>query len=328
MNYESLELLLKNIKKLKVLVAGDIGIDNYIVGDAKRISPEAPVPVVRVNETYDRLGLAANVVSNISSLGGLSSIISTIGADKNSSALKDMFLKLKFDTDGLVFDKNKTTIKKIRVLASKQHHVVRIDFEDFYSLEEPVISQLVDKYKILIKDKNLVILQDYAKGFFNKTICDEFISIAKSKNIPVFVDPSRKADPCIYSNADLIKPNLDEFKIMCKLDLEKKYDYDLYAKNLVASLKCKFLVVTKGKDGLTVYENKKNPFSIASNNFEVYDVSGAGDTVIASLALAYVSGSSINDAAFFANLTAGIVVTKIGTSTVNDAEVLNFYKKL
>lgn len=328
MNFEKLEFLLKNLKKLNVLVAGDIGIDNYIFGDAKRISPEAPVPVVKVNETYNRLGLAANVISNIRSLGAASSILSVIGCDDDAKLIKSMFTKLKVDTDSLVFDKTKTTIKKTRVLASKQHHVVRIDFEDTYSLSESMTAKIIDKYKQLIKGKNIVILQDYAKGFFDKNICDEFISIAKASGVPVFVDPSRKADPMIYSKAELIKPNLDEFKIMCNLDLEKTYSYDDYAKNLQKKLNCNFLVITKGKNGMTVYEKNKNPFSIASNNFEVYDVSGAGDTVIASLALAYASGLDIKDSVFFSNLTAGIVVTKIGTSTVTDSEVLNFYKKL
>jgi len=326
MNLDKIKKVFSKFNKINVLVAGDLGLDTYIVGEVKRISPEAPVPIVRVKETYTRLGLSLNVANNINSLNGTSFIIGLIGEDEYAKNIKTILKKQNISTNSIISDKNFKTINKTRVLASKRHHVVRLDFEEKFILNSKLIHNILEKYKKLINKVDIVIVQDYGKGFINSIISQEFINIAIQNNKPIFIDPSRKQDVFIYKNADLIKPNLDEFKIINKLDLDESYNYDNYAYKLRSSLNTKYIVLTKGIEGMSIYYDNNKVYNLSSNKVEVFDVSGAGDTVIASLALAFVAGLDIKDAASFANICGAIVVSKVGTSTVNQSEIIDFVK--
>jgi len=325
-NLDKIKSTISKFNKINVLVVGDLGIDTYIVGEVKRISPEAPVPVLRVKETYSRLGLALNVANNVSSLNANSQVIGLLGEDTHAKNIKKLLKDLKISDSGLIFDNNFSTINKTRVLASNRHHLLRLDFEEKFILNNDLINKIIDKYSLLLNKASIVIIQDYGKGLINKVVSNELISMAKQKNKAIFVDPSRNQDILIYKNADLIKPNLDEFKTMNNLDLDETYEYDAYAFKFIKELNTKYLVLTKGIDGMSVYYDINKVHNIASNKVEVFDVSGAGDTVIASLALAYTAGLDIKEAAYFANICGAIVVTKVGTSTLSQTDIFEFMK--
>ena len=327
MKINDVEKLLGSLKKSKVLVVGDIGLDNYIVGDVKKISPEAPVPVVEVKEHYYRLGLSANVANNVKALGAKCDVIGVIGDDSNAEIIKKELRDIKIDTDGLIIDKNRPTTHKTRVLASRLHHVVRIDREDKTALPTPIKNKIIKKCDDMISAYDVIILEDYAKGFFKNGVASEIIDICNKAKKPVFIDPSRYTDPNFYKGATLLKPNFDEIKLISGVEIEDEKTLQKACAEVLKRLDLEYLVVTRGKEGMTVFSKKNKPHTIPTFALEVYDVSGAGDTVISSLALACSAGLNIYDSAFFANTTAAIVVGKVGTAIATPDEIIKFLKE-
>ncbi|MCX6112871.1 MAG: D-glycero-beta-D-manno-heptose-7-phosphate kinase [Proteobacteria bacterium] len=324
MKIKDVEKLLESLKRSKILAIGDIGLDNYIVGDVKKISPEAPVPIVEVKEHYYRLGLSANVANNVKALGAKCDVIGVIGDDSNAAIIKKELQDIKIDTDGLIVDKNRPTTHKTRVLASRLHHVVRIDREDKAPLSNPIRNKIIKKCKDMISGYDVIILEDYAKGFFKNGVASEIIDICHKAKKSVFVDPSRYTDPNLYKGATLLKPNFEETRIISGVEIEDEKTLYKSCGEILKRLDLEYLVVTRGKDGMTVFSKKHKPHTIPTFALEVFDVSGAGDTVIASLALAYSAGMNIYDSAFFANTTAAIVVAKVGTAVVTPNEIIKF----
>ena len=327
MKIKEVEKLLGSLKRSKVLVVGDIGLDNYIVGDVKKISPEAPVPVVEVKEHYYRLGLSANVANNVRALGAKCDVIGVIGDDSNASIIRKELQNINIDTDGLVVDKNRPTTNKTRVLASKLHHVVRIDREENSQLSAAIKSKIIKKCKDMIPEYDVIIMEDYAKGLFKNGVASDIIGICHKAKKPVFVDPSRYTDPNLYKGSTLLKPNFDETKIISGVEIEDERTLQKACSEVLKRLDLEYLVVTRGKEGMTVFSKKHKPHTIPTFALEVYDVSGAGDTVIASLALAYSVGMNIYDSAFFANTTAAIVVAKVGTAVATPDEIIKFLQE-
>ena len=307
---------LKALKKAKVLVVGDLMLDHYINGSVDRISPEAPVPVIRPKNEEFRLGGAANVATNISSLGGKPKLLGIIGKDNEGSQIKKL-LKESSVSNVLVVSK-KPSVTKQRIVVSKQQ-ILRLDKEDFFSKDDSL-----ELKKIFIREAKkypLVILSDYNKGSLREV--QKFIKIANKKGSKVLVDPKGE-DFKKYKGASILTPNYNEF---CRVLGIPKNESDLTKKGheLIKNLGLEALLITRGPEGMTLLRLEKK--KILRNDFlaeakEVFDVSGAGDTVLGAFALALASGMDIVESVKLANIAAGIVVGKFGTSVVSLDEIL------
>ena len=313
-----------NLKKLSegnVLVFGDIILDRYLSGTVDRVSPEAPVPVLRPHKEETRLGGAANVALNLSSLDCKVTLIGALGKDAAAGQVTKLLKKNKIKT--ALTKSLHPTISKLRILASQQQ-LLRIDNEEEFS-DEDWQSSLSQFKKHVSLDKNKVlIISDYDKGTLKNI--PSLISVAKKKNKLVLVDPKGK-DFGKYKGADVVTPNLSEFedvvgKIKSENNLTKK------GKDLIKTLNLKSLLITRGSEGMTLLESKNG--KIVRSDFptkaqDVFDVSGAGDTVIASIAAGLASGFTLSDSIKLANIAAGIVVGKLGTSSVTQGEISPFF---
>jgi rfaE bifunctional protein kinase chain/domain len=318
--------LLENLAKLegrKILVVGDVGLDEYLSGDVKRISPEAPVPVIDVKAREYRVGLAANVAQNIHSLGGVSLLVGLVG---NDSAAKDLGSLLKTNgvsEQNLVTDGSRPTTRKVRVM-SGQHHMVRIDFEERKFLDAAIEAQLIKKIEGLLPSLDGVILQDYGKGVLSENLCQKLIQLSKQAGKPVLIDPHRTTPVRYYRGADLIKPNRDEAFILSGLNIDdarEKADTIIeVGEAITKQTGAKSLVITSGREGVYLFSNGAVT-RVPTTPRQVYDVTGAGDTYLAALALGWLSGFSLPQSAVLANAAAGVVVGKIGSVPCTRAEL-------
>ena len=296
----------------KILVVGDIMLDRYWFGSTNRISPEAPVPIVRVLNTSDRLGGAANVALNARSLGASVSIMSVIGNDIAGQTILDL-LKKSDITPIIRIDSNLETTVKLRILA-KQQQILRVDFEN--RPQQEVLSALLHDFELIIRNYDVLVMSDYGKG--GLTHIHRMISIANKNHIPVLVDP-KGCDYSRYKKATLITPNRDELSLVVG-KWSNETDLHTKALSLMKKLELKALLLTRSEEGMTLFtENKIS--NIPAQAKEVYDVSGAGDTVIAVLATLIAAGVSLEQAVSFANRAGGIVVGKLGTSSITRKEL-------
>ncbi len=301
--------LKKNFSEKKILVIGDLMLDHYIWGKVERISPEAPVPVVNVHHREFHLGGAANVVSNIFSLGATPYLIGLVGEDKNGMRIKDILQKKNISTSYLIEDASRPTTVKTRVIAHNQQ-VVRVDREDRSWISSEMEKKVFQKYKSVIQNVDAVILEDYNKGFLTDTLIKNIMQTAKSKGKFVAVDPKYK-NFFSYVGCTLFKPNFAEFSSNMKLI--QKVDEQGKAEKLLKKLKAEYLILTKGEKGLSVYQKGVDEsFNIPTFAKKVYDVSGAGDTVIAALVLSFICGVDIKQSAFIANHAASIACSQVG----------------
>lgn len=296
-----------------VTVVGDVMLDSYWKGPSSRISPEAPVPVVRVTDKEERAGGAANVAINIASLGAPCNLVGIVGEDKNAEILEKIVRSHSIKTD-FVLTKDHPTITKLRVL-SRNQQLLRLDFEDSFSnLDEEMI---LKSFKDSVKNSKVVIFSDYGKGSLASV--SKMIEIASSLGIASLIDP-KGTDFEKYRGATLLTPNMSEFeavvgKVANDEDLEQK------ALALISKLNLKMLLVTRSEDGMSLIRPGMKAVHLPTYAREVYDVTGAGDTVIGTLGTCLASGMDIVTACEYANSAAGIVVGKIGTSTVSPAEL-------
>lgn len=296
-----------------VTVVGDVMLDSYWKGPSSRISPEAPVPVVRVTDKEERAGGAANVAINIASLGAPCNLVGIVGEDKNAEILEKIVRAHSIKTD-FVLTKEHPTITKLRVL-SRNQQLLRLDFEDSFSnLDEEMI---LKSFKDSVKNSKVVIFSDYGKGSLSSV--RKMIEIASSLGIASLIDP-KGTDFEKYRGATLLTPNMSEFeavvgKVANDDDLEQK------ALALISKLDLKMLLVTRSEDGMSLIRPGMKAVHLPTYAREVYDVTGAGDTVIGTLGTCLASGMDIVTACEYANSAAGIVVGKIGTSTVSPAEL-------
>lgn len=302
----------------KTLVIGDIGLDEYLLGEVERISPEAPVPVLRLHETEVKLGLAANVAKNIASLGGSCDILGICGKDLAANELNRIFNSFDGINQILVESEERPTIKKTRVL-SKHHHLLRIDREEKRNLSQAELNLTKEKLEALNwASYNSVILEDYGKGFLTGEVCEFVITKAKDQGLRVLVDPSKGVNPKKFQGAYLFKPNYSEtmaYNDRAAFSSGKEEREDLSYTELLDWVKSQgefdVLVSTLGAQGMALYSSK---FKSRIPTFAkgVYDVTGAGDTVIAALAFALDRGLEVKEACVFANMAAGFVVGEVG----------------
>lgn len=295
-----------------VLVVGDTMLDRYWFGDAQRISPEAPVPVVRVVRTDERLGGAANVALNIRSLGVNASLMSVIGDDEAGRTISDLLKKSNITALMHTDPELKTTVK-LRIVA-RQQQMLRADFENHPTNE--VLAALLDNYESAIEKADAIVLSDYGKGGLDHIV--QMIACAKKRNIPVLIDPKGN-DYERYRGASIITPNRAELAMVvgnwnCEEQLRQK------AQTLRKHLCLDGLLLTRSEEGMTLY-TQEGDFTVPAQAREVYDVSGAGDTVIAVMACMLAAGLDKREAVNIANQAGGIVVGKLGTATVTYNEL-------
>lgn len=296
----------------KILVVGDCMLDRYWVGKVVRISPEAPVPILNVTSSYDRLGGAANVAKNLASVGAEVDLLSVVGNDDNGNTINRL-VEQSGITSFLRFDPTISTTLKLRTVAQTQQ-LLRIDFESSPSKE--ILASLTGKFKEIINNYEVVIFSDYGKGGLSHI--SEMITFARQIGITVLVDP-KGSDYAKYKGASVITPNREELaRVIGPWNSEK----ELIQKTtkLRKSLELEAILLTRSEEGMTLF-TKDEVKSIPSKALEVYDVSGAGDTVIAILAYMLAKGMKLLDAAKVANAAAGIVVSKLGTASVNQKEL-------
>jgi len=313
----------------KILVIGDVGVDKYTQGEVVRISPEAPVPVVEVTKEWKKLGLAANISHNLTTLNVDSLILGVIGDDSNASVFETLLEDNQLKTWGIVRDNSRPTIFKERITTSTQQ-ICRIDYENSSPIDKTVEKNLSSKFSDFIDDYQAVIIEDYSKGTLSDLFIQELIKKCNEKNILVSVDPGKQTSPHVYTGATLLKPNLVEAKKMVKFlgHAYQKMSLEEIGDTLQKELNIKYLVITLGKDGMALWDGKNICKKIPTLADEVFDVSGAGDTSISLLTLSLICNASLEEAAWVANCGAGVVVAKKGTATVNKDELLRFYKRL
>lgn len=302
------------LKKAKVMIVGDIGLDEYVNGAVKRISPEAPVPVLDVVEQEARLGLATNVAQNIASLGGTPILISVMGEDDTANELKALLEKSNVSSKYLESDPSRPTTRKLRVM-SGHHHIVRVDYEKKIPLSKDIEQKILERVKANIEESDILVLQDYAKGVLSKELCAALISLAKSHNKLVLVDPNRNTPVSFYEGASLMTPNLDEALALGGYDLEenRNSEDDLLdvGNKLMNAIKSDKMIITRSQDGMSLFE-EASAVKVPTFARRVSDVTGAGDTVIAAISLGIAAGFSLEESCVLANYAAGVVVGKIG----------------
>jgi len=318
---------INSFKHKKILVIGDLILDRYIFGKVNRISPEAPVPVVDVVRESFLLGGAANVANNIIALGGNVSVAGIIGRDTAGKYLREMLEQKNVGTEGIIEDKRPTTVKT-RVVAHNQQ-VVRFDREDSKRLEGKNLSLLLNYIKKAITVHDAVIVSDYKKGIVSAPLIKALVKYAKPDNTFIAVDP-KVGHFRFYKNVSLITPNLMEASLGAGFEIRDEKSLMKAGKTLITRLSCKSLLVTRGEDGMSLFE-LENSKEIKATHIptvaqKVFDVTGAGDTVIATFALAYAAGASLEDAAVIANHAAGIVVGEVGTAVATPEALLKSLK--
>lgn len=297
----------------RVLVIGDIMLDRYWVGETSRISPEAPVPVVKVGQTDDRAGGAGNVALNLAALGSAAVIVGVVGADEAAEVLQGQLSAAGILTD-FQRSSSKPTITKLRVM-SRHQQLIRMDFEQPFDAEDS--SQFLEKTRQHIEQANVLVLSDYAKG--SLADCQALITLAREHRVPVLVDP-KGTEFKRYRGATLLTPNIHELELVvgtCPTEqvlVEK-------ASALMADLDLSALLVTRGEHGMTLLRPGVAALHLPARAREVFDVTGAGDTVIATLAASIAAGYSLAEATGLANMAAGVVVGKLGTATISGPEL-------
>ena len=308
-----MKIEIPSLSTANVLVVGDLMLDRYWHGDTSRISPEAPVPVVLVGESEERAGGAGNVALNISALGAKASLMGFTGDDEPCTALESLLKPVGIDC---LFDKltGAATITKLRVL-SRHQQLIRLDFEDGF--EKQTAGNLLKEFEKQIKNAGTVVLSDYGKGTLRQI--QEFIQLARKAGKPVLVDP-KGSDFTKYRGATLITPNMHEFEGVVGR-CEDDEDIVQKGQDLMQSLDLDALLITRSERGMTLLQKDLPAIHLPTRAKEVFDVTGAGDTVISVLAVSLAAGETFADATVLSNLAAGIVVSKLGTATVSVDEL-------
>ncbi len=303
----------------RILVVGDVMLDLYIRGEVERISPEAPVPVVRISSETWVPGGSANVASNISSLGGDPILAGVIGADPAGRRLKSLLRGRRIDGRALVVDPGRPTVTKSRVVAAHQQ-VVRIDRESPGDIRPELKKQLLGAIGRISGKIDGVVLEDYAKGLVDQDLIDRLVAFARRRGCFLVVDPNGRRR-FNYRGAKLISPNLKEAIELGGLGGE--VPLNRLGRTLLGKWGAESVLITLGEEGMCLFEGRKKPFQIPTVAREVFDVSGAGDTVIGTVALALASGADLRQASRIANCAAGVVVGKLGTATLTTDELLS-----
>jgi len=314
--------IIRGFKDRHVLVIGDIILDHYIWGKVNRISPEAPVPVVEVTRESFLLGGAANVAHNIVSLGGRAAVIGINGQDIAGEALMNILMQRGVNCDG-IFTENRPTTVKTRVIAHNQQ-VVRFDREDKKYVDGKILKGILGHINSVLLQYDAVIISDYQKGMISQGLIRDIVKKAKPKEMFISVDP-KVGHFDFYKGVSLITPNVMEASSGSKIEIRDDKTLLKAGKSLLKKLSCKAVLITRGEQGMSLFEKKKVTH-IPTVARKVYDVTGAGDTVISAFTLAYASGARMEEAAMIANHAAGIVVAEVGTAVATADQIIESFK--
>ena len=316
---ENTSTLIERLKSARVLTIGDIMLDRYVNGSVERISPEAPIPVLHIDHEKVMLGGSGNVAANIAALGGGGTIISILGDDGAGIEVARLVRGLgNIDFAPATIDGRPTTIKTRFVAGNQQ--MMRADIEDASAIDADGENEIIANAKGAIKDHGAIVLSDYGKGALNDKVMQDVIKAAADAKITIIVDPKGR-DFSRYRGADIITPNKKELFEATNMAVDSDDEIVAAARSVIKSAGVKYVLATRSADGMTLISAKGNPIHLKAESLDVFDVSGAGDTVVAVLALGLAAGGDIELAARLANVAAGIVVGKTGTATATASEL-------
>jgi D-glycero-beta-D-manno-heptose-7-phosphate kinase len=315
----SLQRHIERFPEAAVLVVGDLMLDHYIWGKVSRISPEAPVPVVHVDSESWQLGGASNVYNNIVSLGGRTEICGVVGVDEGGRRLLEALRTRRAGRGGLVVDAERPTTTKTRVVAHSQQ-VVRFDVEQRTEIPPASQRRILRQIESRLTDISCVVVSDYAKGVVTSTLMAELVRLTTGRRIPLVVDP-KVEHFSYYKGVTVVTPNHLEAAQAAGVHGEDDRAVSEAGETIRQRLGCRSVLVTRGERGMSLFESDATSLHIPTTARQVYDVTGAGDTVVATLALALATGASFKDAAVLANHAAGIVVGMVGTATVTPQQL-------
>ena len=307
--------LFARMRGKRILVVGDLMIDEWIWGDVTRISPEAPVPVVKVGRHTFTLGGAGNVANNLRALGATVAFVGIAGADDEGTRAKEMFAALDVDASGVLQIENRSTTRKTRIVAHNQQ-VVRADWETTVPPSAAESARLVDEIKNRVAGVDAIVLSDYAKGLFSRPVVEAALGA------PIVVADPKPANIDLFAGVTCVAPNAGEAAQITGIPVSSNDALERAARDLLRRLKCKYVLVTQGEHGMTLYGRDGEHFTVPAAARTVFDVSGAGDTVVAVLSSALAAGAPILSAMQLANFAAGVVVEKLGTATASPDEIV------
>jgi rfaE bifunctional protein kinase chain/domain len=312
--------LLAAMRGRRVLVVGDVMLDEFLWGRVGRISPEAPVPVVEITSQTFHLGGAANVACNVRSLGGQALVAGVVGGDAAGQRLRDALVRNGVE-DALALDGHgRPTTHKTRIIAHHQQ-VVRADREETGEIGAALEDALGDGLRRSARGVGAIILSDYQKGVVTRRLMKKVLDAARREGVPLLVDPKVRHF-ALYRGAAVVTPNQMEAEQATGVRIRDAASLHEAGRKILKTLRCRAALITRGEQGMTLFERDEQPVEIPTAAQQVFDVTGAGDTVIATLALALAGGAPLPEAAMLANYAAGVVVGKIGTATVSPEEVL------
>lgn len=312
--------LVARFSGVHVFVVGDVMLDRFIVGSVTRISPEAPVPVVRFRSEHLRLGGAANVAHNIAALGGKPTLAGLIGVDAAGATLREQLSAAGIRGEGLVEDRDRRTTEKVRVVTERNQQVARIDYEADGDAHGDVKQALLGRVKSLGRNMKVLLVSDYLKGTVSRALIEGLVAIKAACHVPLIVDPKIPHLDC-YGGATLVTPNHHEAEAATHRPIRNDSDARTAARDIRARVRCDSVLITRGEHGMWLSDRDLEG-SIPAVAREVSDVTGAGDTVAATLALAIAAGATLAEAALLANHAAGIVVGRFGAATVTPEELI------
>jgi D-glycero-beta-D-manno-heptose-7-phosphate kinase len=304
---------------LPILVVGDVMLDRFIVGRVSRISPEAPVPVVHFESEHVRLGGAANVAHNITTLGGHASLVGVVGVDAAALRLREQLAAAAIGVDGLVEDRGRPTTEKVRIVTERNQQVARVDYERDSDVAGDLVRVLVARVKRLGADAKTLLVSDYLKGTVTRHVVEAMVGLKRSDR-PLVIDPKIPHLAC-YAGATLVTPNHHEAELATHRHIRTDDEAREAARDFKLRAHCDAVLITRGDQGMWLLDGATEG-AVLSVAREVSDVTGAGDTVVATLALALASGATMTEAAVLANYAAAIVVGKFGAATVRPDELI------
>jgi D-beta-D-heptose 7-phosphate kinase/D-beta-D-heptose 1-phosphate adenosyltransferase len=325
LEFNRLKKIIKNFDKAALLVVGDLMLDEFVWGKVSRISPEAPVPVVWVTSESFMPGGASNVANNVQALGGEIYLAGVVGNDSKGNLLLEELKKRNINIGGVVRDSERPTTLKSRVMAHHQH-VVRIDRETTDDIDDNIVEQILTFAREVIKKIDAVIIEDYGKGVIVPHLIEELIRLAKQHKKIITVDP-KESHFSLYKSVTAITPNHYEAAKAVGIQADDDVPIEDMGKKLLNQLRCEAVLITLGEKGMCIFEKSGRITKIPTVAQDVYDVSGAGDTVISAYTLAMASGAQNIEAAHIANCAAGIVVGKVGIAVATQEELVDKIKR-
>jgi len=319
--------LLQNLPQTRVALVGDLMLDRYVYGNAERLSPEAPVPVLHFHHEDLRVGGAGSVAANLIALGAKVRVVGLVGDDDAGRIVSDQLLQAGVDVKGLLNTVDRPTVCKMRLVGLAQHRhpqqMIRLDFEDASPVDESVASEVVTAVEAALGDAQVLCIEDYNKGLLTPLVCRQIIAVARARDVPVFVDPAYVADYSKYAGATVLKMNRTEAERATKLPVENEAQYEMASQWLLENLDLEAVVITLDKHGAYLATRDGQRQWLRTKQRQVYDVTGAGDMVLAMLTAARGAGASWPDAVVLANVAGGLEVERFGAVPVAPQEIIN-----